>query len=167
MKLKLASLVGILVLVLSLSAHAQSKRLMFEGTRQGVTWRVYLLNKKLTKTMKVSGETRRLYLVNLEVVNSSSGISRRTDLVQCSTSRPFVAFKADFIPDSAIIHYINPGGETFGYNADSHWQYWVVCHDLWQPWEQDLAAKAKQLGYSMKLESEQVEIPYGVMQYLK
>ncbi|KAF3884234.1 MULTISPECIES: hypothetical protein [Nostocales] len=167
MKLKLASLTGVLLLVLNLSAHAQSKRLVSEGARQGVTWKVYLLNKQLTKTVKLNGETRRLYLANVEVSNSYSGVSRRTDLIQCSTSRPFVAFKDNAIPDSAIVHYINPGGETFGYNADSHWEYWVVCHELWQPQEQDLTSRAKQLGYSMKLKSEQVEVPEDIMPYLK
>jgi hypothetical protein len=67
----------------------------------------------------------------------------------------------------AIIHFINPGEEPGGYNSGSHWTYWTVCHDLWQPWEYNLNYKATQLGYSTELKSEQMEIPYGLLQYLK
>ncbi|MEB3218368.1 MAG: hypothetical protein VKN72_19335, partial [Nostocales cyanobacterium 94392] len=149
------------------SAYAQNKRLMYEGFRQGTSWKVYLLNKKLAQEIKLGGETRRLYLVDLEINNSYSGIKRRTDLVQCSASAPFVAFKDDSIPQTAILHYINPGGEWAGYNQDSHLQYWVICHDLWKPLDSDLKRLAKQFGYSTQLESMQVEIPYGLMDKLK
>ncbi|MEB3217031.1 MAG: hypothetical protein VKN72_12500 [Nostocales cyanobacterium 94392] len=38
---------------------------------------------------------------HLEINNSYSGIKRRTDLVQCSASAPFVAFKDDYSPQMA------------------------------------------------------------------
>ncbi|NJO65938.1 MAG: hypothetical protein HC836_50060 [Richelia sp. RM2_1_2] len=168
MKLKkLLSLATIFVLLGNTSAYAQNKRLMYEGFRQGTSWKVYLLNKKLAQEIKLGGETRRLYLVDLEIDNSDNGIKKRTDLVQCSTEAPFVAFKDDYSVQTAILHYINPGGEWSGYNQDSHLQYWVICHDLWKPFDYDLKRLAKQFGYSMQLESTQVEIPYGSMDKLK
>ncbi|MEB3217032.1 MAG: hypothetical protein VKN72_12510 [Nostocales cyanobacterium 94392] len=67
MKLKnLLNLAIIFVFLGNTSAYAQSKRLMYEGFRQGTSWKVYLLNKKLAQEIKLGGETRRLYLVDLE-----------------------------------------------------------------------------------------------------
>lgn len=168
MKLKkFLGLVTILVFLGNTSAYPQSKRLMYEGFRQGTSWKVYLLNQKLAQEIKLGGETRRLYLVDLEINDSFSGIKRRTDLVQCSTSAPFVAFKNDNLPQTAILHYINPGADPSGYNQDSHWQYWIICHKLWKPFDYDLKVKAKQFGYSTQLKSKQVEIPYKLMDQLK
>ncbi len=57
----------------------------------------------------------------------------------------------------AIIHFINPGGDMYGYNTGDHWTYWSVCHDLWQPWKYNLKSQAIELGYSTKLESKQID----------
>ncbi len=94
---RLASIVITLAWVLNLNAHvqAETKRLIYQSGRQGVSWAVYLLNKKFVKEVELGGETRRLYLVELETDNSDSGVSRQTHLIQCSTSQPFVAFKDD------------------------------------------------------------------------
>ena len=142
MKLKkLLSLVIIFVFSGNTSAYPQSKRLMYEGFQQGSSWKVYLLNKKLAQEIQLSGETRRLYLVDLEIDSNDSGIKkRRTDLVQCSASQPFVAFKNDDLKQTAILHYINPGGEWSGYNKDSHLEYWIICQELWKPFDYDLKA---------------------------
>ena len=155
------------LLNIDILAQAESKKLIYEGARQGTEWAVYLLNKKLVKKVELGGETRRLYLVNLEINNSYDGVTKQTNLIQCSTSQPFVAFKSDYEQQMAIIHFINPGEEFYGYNSGSHWTYWAVCHDLWQPWEYKLDLKASQFGYSGQLESNQIEIPYGLLQYLK
>lgn len=152
---------------INLTASADNKKLIYSGFRQGVSWEVYLLNKKFVKEIETGGETRRLYLVDTEINNSYSGISRQTNLVQCSTSEPFIAFKDDYSPGSAVIDFINPGGEMYGYNTGTHWQYWVVCHNLWQPWEYNLEYKAIQLGYSTELKTEQTRIPYGLLQYVE
>lgn len=55
----------------------------------------------------------------------------------------------------------------YGYNTGSNWIYWAVCHDFYLPWEQDLSAKAIQLGYSTELGSQQIEMPYVLFQNLK
>jgi hypothetical protein len=165
----LAGIVITLAWVLNLNAHvqAETKKLIYESGRQGVSWAVYLLNKKFVKEVELGGETRRLYLVELETDNSNSGVSRQTHLIQCSTSQPFVAFKDDSTSGVAIVHFINPGGETYGYNAGSHWEYWAVCHDVLQDSQRDLASQARQLGYSTELSSKQVEVPYALMQSLR
>lgn len=151
----------------TISARSQSKKLMYRGARQGTEWTVYLLNKKLVQTVELGGETRKIYSIDLEIDNSYSGISQQTNLVQCSTSQPFIAFKDSDREKVAILHFLNPGGEQFGYNSDSHSIYWIICHELWQPWEYDLKSQAVELGYSTRLESQQIEIPYGMLQDLK
>ena len=173
MKLKkLLSLVIIFVSLGNTSAYSQSKKLIYGGSKQGTSWDVYLLNKKLAQEIKIGGETRRLYLVDLEVrstevVSGETSTKRKTDLVQCSTSAPFIAFKDNYSPQTAILHYINPGGDWSGYNQDSHLQYWAICHDLLGDSNYNPKAKAKELGYSLDLEDRQVEIPYGLMDKLK
>lgn len=170
--MKVGKLIQIFIVLLwlfntNINAKANSKKLIYEGMRQGFSWSVNLLNKKFVKEVKLGGETRRLYLVDIEVSSSHDGVSQGTNLIQCSTSQPFVAFKDDYERQMAVIHFINPGEEPSGYHTGSHWTYWVVCHDLWQPWEYKLDLKASQFGYSGDLESEQIELPYGLLQYLK
>ncbi len=60
----LAGIVITLAWVLNLNAHvqAETKKLIYESGRQGVSWAVYLLNKKFVKEVELGGETRRLYL---------------------------------------------------------------------------------------------------------
>jgi hypothetical protein len=165
-KLTLIFVTLTLLLNTNIIAQAESKKLIYEGMQQGISWSVYLLNKKFVKEVKLGGETRRLYLVD-EEIKSDDGVRQQTNLVQCSTSEPFIAFKDEYEPQMAIIDYLNPGGEMFGYNTGDHWKYWAVCHDLWKPWEYKLDLKASQFGYSGKLESQQIEVPYGLLQYLK
>lgn len=148
-------------------AQAESKKLIYQGMQQGISWSVYLLNKKFVKEVKLGGETRRLYLVDEETKVSDGEVGQQTILIQCSTSQPFVAFEDSYDQQMAIFHFINPGEEPGGYNSGSHWTYWTVCHDLWKPWEYKLDYKASQLGYSGQLESQQIEVPYGLLQYLK
>jgi len=166
---KLAGIVMALAWSLNCNTQiqAETKKLIYEDARQGTSCQVYLLNKKFVNKVTNGGETRNLYLVDVEIDNSYSGVSRQTNLIQCSTSEPFVAFKDDYKPGMAILHFINPGGDISGYNKGSHWEYWVVCHDLWEPWKYNLKSKARQLGYSTQLLSEQIEVPYGLMQYLR
>ena len=108
-----------LLLNIRIDAQADSKKLIYKGMRQGISWSVYLLNKKFVKEVKLGGETRRLYLVDLgdEKTNSSNDTKM---LVQCSTSQPFVAFKDDYEQQMAVIHFINPGEEPSGYHTGSH-----------------------------------------------
>ena len=165
--LKCLGIATLLTAITALNAQAQPKRLIEQGSRQGTSWKVYLLNKKFVKEIKLGGETKKLYLAEMEINNSYSGTSKRTSLFQCSTSKPFVAFKDSSISGLAILHYINPGGEWFGYNVGAHRQYWAICHDLWQLPSDQWTSQAKKLGYSTELKSEQIEIPYELMQSLK
>lgn len=166
---KLIQTFSVITLLLNtkIFVQAESKKLIYEGMRQGSSWSVYLLNKKFVKKVKLGGETRRLYLVDKEINSNDGNVSQNTNLIQCSTSQPFVAFKNDYEQQMAIVHFINPGEEPYGYNSGSHWLYWAVCHDLWKPWEYKLDLKASQFGYSGQLESQQIEVPYGLLQYLK
>lgn len=159
----------VLIGLLNIGSDAQeeSKKLIYGGARQGTEWTVYLLNKKLAQEVNLAGETRRLYLVDLEIDNSDDGISRKTNLIQCSTIEPFIAFKDDYEQQMAVINFLNLGGEIYGYNSESHWLYWAICHDIFSAWEYDLKSQALQLGYSPKLKSQQIRIPYGLMQNLK
>ena len=165
--LKCLGIAVLLTAIMASNTQAESKRLISQGSHMGTSWKVYLLNKKFVKEVKLGGETRKLYLAEMEINNSYSGTSKRTSLFQCSTSAPFVAFKDDAMRGLAIIHYINPGGEWFGYNVGDHQQYWAVCHDLWELPTEQWTVQAKKLGYSTDLKSEQIEIPYELMQSLK
>lgn len=150
----------LMVLSFGLNTSVAAKTPISEGTRQGVTWKTYLLNTNYVKPIVRGEETRRIYLANTETHNSSSGISRRTDLLQCSTSEPFVSFN---ITESGrgitIVHYINPGGDSGAFPA-SHNLYWAVCHQVYEPWKRDLVTQAKQLGYSLNLTERQTKIPH-------
>lgn len=165
--LKCLGIAGLLIALITLNTQAESKRLISQGSRQGTSWKVYLLNKKFVKEVKLGGETKKLYLADMEIDNSYSGTSKQTRLFQCSTSAPFVAFKDSAISGLAFLHYLNPGGNWGGYNFGSYQQYWAICHDLWQLPTNQWTSQAKQLGYSTELKSEQVEIPYELMQNLK
>lgn len=165
--LKCLGIAVLLTEIVASSTQAESKRLISQGSRMGTSWKIYLLNKKLVKEVSLGGETRKLYLAEMEINNSYSGTSRRTSLFQCSTSAPFVAFKDDAMRGLAILHYLNPGGNGGGYNFGSYQQYWAICHDLWQLSNEKWTSEAKRLSYSTELKSEQVEIPYELMQSLK
>jgi hypothetical protein len=153
-------------LMMSLTANAESKQMVYEYSRQGSTMIAYLLKKYTIKEYK-SGDERRIYLIELKINYEKNESSRETSIIQCSNNQPFYAFAPDGKSGMVIIDFLNPGGEMYGYNTTDHWTYWVVCHDLWQPWEYDLKSKAINLGYSTKLTSTQMKIPYEIFQYLK
>ena len=122
-KLTLMFVALTLVLNTNIIAQAESKKLMYQGMRQGISWTVYLLNKKFVKEVKLSGETRRLYLVDEETKVSNGEVSQQTILIQCSTSQPFVTFKDSYEQQMAIIDFINPGEEPGGFNSGSYSTY--------------------------------------------
>lgn len=95
-----------------------------------------------------------------------AGFSERTqDYVYCSRTRPAYIF-ADPGGKGYIAHLLNPGGATFGYNQASHNLYWQVCHGVNPQREPDLARKARQLGYSLQLPSNQITLarPRDILQ---
>jgi hypothetical protein len=174
-----STIVGLSLLFLagqSTTLQAAPKRLIASDLNQGQRTQSFWLNQTLVQTFRLGGETRRIYSVDVEVVATAAdsdrikSTRRQTNLVQCSTAAPFIAFKSPFEKDVAILDYLNPGGDVFGYNQGSHWLYWAVCQNLWVAQsltDYDLAAKAKSLGYSPDLKVEQVEIPYMLMRSLK
>ncbi len=146
---------------------AQAKQLVDAGCRQGSCWETFVLNKKRVAQDRLAGVTSQLYKVELET-KSKSGTNRSINWVYCSTRQPFLAFSDSADKNLLYVHYLNPGGEVFGYNTGSNKIYWAVCHDDWtvqvlSP-EQGLAQKAQRLGYSLDLQSDQREIPKQILQ---
>ena len=165
--LKALTVLGILTI--SLPAIAQTKQVLDQGCRQGNCWESSLINQKLVHQNQLGGVTSKLY--KLDVENKRTGretkIERTSRWVYCSTSQPFVAFTPSD-SDLIYIHYLNPGGDVFGYNSGSHRMYWAICHNIWnakvfKP-QEGLAQKARELGYSTSLQSDQREIPKQLFQ---
>lgn len=169
----LKSLTLLSILTVSLPAIAQTKQILDAGCRQGTCWESSLISKKLVHQNQLGGEANKLY--RLEVENKRTGRSTQSERtsrwVYCSTSEPFLAFSSSDggLSDLIFIHYLNPGGnDVGGYNAGSNRTYWAICHDVWNanvfsP-EEGLARKARQLGYSLTLQSDQREIPKQLFQ---
>lgn len=147
---------------------AQSARMYTSGCRQGTCWENFVLGKTQVSQHRSGGVTHTLYEVDVQLNNTYSGTEQATMWVQCSIDEPFVGFRSpDLDADVVYLHYINPGGDVFGYNAGSHDLYWAVCHDQWNPEgypEAGLAELARSLGYSTQLESEQKEVPATLFQ---
>lgn len=158
------------ILTVSLPAIAQTKKVLDAGCRQGTCWESSLISKKLVHQNQLGGEPSKLY--RLEVENKRTGrstqIERTSQWVYCSTRQPFVAFSPSLNEDLIYLHYLNPGGEIYGYNAGSSRTYWAICHNTWNAGtfgsSENLARKARQLGYSLTLQSDQREIPKQLFQ---
>ncbi|MEN9217308.1 MAG: hypothetical protein Q6K90_08290 [Gloeomargarita sp. HHBFW_bins_162] len=84
---------------------------------------------------------------------------RTQDYVYCSRTRPAYIF-ANPGGKGYLAHLLNPGGEYFGYNQSSYPVYWGVCHGVYNQdvFTPAMAQKAKQLGYSLKLSSQQISL---------
>ena len=159
-----ALLSSTLLASLALPVMAQSARMYTSGCRQGTCWENFVLGQTQISQNRLGGTTNTLYAVEVQTTNTYSGTENLTMWVQCSVSEPFVGFKSpDLDADVIYLHYINPGGNVFGYNSSAHDLYWAVCHNqwdanIWQP-EEGLGAMARRLGYSTQLESEQRAVP--------
>jgi hypothetical protein len=149
---------------------AKPKQLIYTGYRQGVSWQVFLLNTRSAGQLKVNEEIRKLYLVDLETVLNKTKY-KFTDLVQCSTTYPFVASRDELSnPKITNVNSLNPGGDISGYNFSNHMLYWTVCHNLkdaqrYEP--EELKFKAERLGYTTVLENADLEIPNWDYEKLK
>lgn len=88
---------------------------------------------------------------------SSSFEPPRVSYVYCSTTKPAYIFKVD---DIIYAHRLNLGGEYFGYNQSDYPIYWATCHDSFGPdfFSDEMTERAKKLGYSLDLPSEQIEL---------
>lgn len=161
-------LLSTLLTLSALPASAQSARMYTSGCRQGTCWESFVLGQTQLSQNQLGGVTNTLYAVDVQTSNTYSGTENKTMWVQCSINQPFVGFKSGSEADVIYLHYINPGGDVFGYNSGSHDLYWAVCHDQWNvtAWkpQSELASLARSLGYSTQLESEQKEVPASLFQ---
>jgi hypothetical protein len=84
----------------------------------------------------------------------------RTSYVYCSTTRPAFIFQLDRNPNQYYAHFLNPGGEWYGYNVSSYPVYWETCHQFSaKDFRNDnMRRRALQLGYSLRLKTEQREL---------
>lgn len=154
-----------------LSVRPKTKQLIFTGMNQGISWQVFLLNTKPAGQIKVQDEVRKLYLVDLETIVNKTTTTKFIDLVQCSTTSPFVATRdSTFNSKNTYVAFLNPGGDISGANYSTHMLYWTVCHGLKnaQGYQlEELKSLAKRLGYTTELENPSVEIPNWDYEKLK
>lgn len=89
----------------------------------------------------------------------------RTNYVYCSTTRPTLIFQFD---NKYYAHFLNPGGEWYGYNISSYPVYWATCHEFSaKDFRNDnMRRRAFQLGYSLRLKTDQRELN-NVCDFLK
>lgn len=126
----------------------------------GECWEQKLIEKTLLK----SSSQGKLYSVKIATrswpmgssPNSPFG-SSQINYVYCSTKKPAYLFSSDGIYYG---HLLNPGGDWYGYNMSDYPIYWATCHNFVGPdfFSERMKAKAIQLGYSVNLPSEQVEL---------
>lgn len=158
------------ILTVSLPAIAQPKQVLDSGCRQGTCWESSLLSRTLVHQNQLGGAANQLYKIEVETqfTGNDSKTEQTSRWVYCSTSQPFVAFTSSPNDELIYLHYLDPGGDVFGYNSGSNRIYWAVCHDIWNAKvfspQEGLARKAQQLGYSRSLQSDQREIPKQLFQ---
>ncbi|MBE7383077.1 MAG: hypothetical protein F6J95_016895 [Leptolyngbya sp. SIO1E4] len=80
-----------------------------------------------------------------------------TSYVFCSTDRPAYIFESD---GTYFAHLLNPGGDWYGYNVSDYPVYWATCHNFVGPnfFSEEMTNRAIQLGYSLDLPSDQIEL---------
>ncbi|MEN9244431.1 MAG: hypothetical protein Q6K81_06000 [Gloeomargarita sp. DG02_5_bins_242] len=130
--------------------------------RQGECWETQVLARQL-QHQSPQGQLYRITTVRrswpLDGKPPAQFQERFQSYVYCSRTRPASIF-AHPSGKGYLAHLLNPGGEYFGYNQNAYPVYWGVCHGIY---DQDvfspaMTQKAKQLGYSLKLPSEQIEL---------
>ncbi|MCS7226840.1 MAG: hypothetical protein NZ821_07610 [Gloeomargarita sp. SKYB31] len=140
------------------------------GCRQGECWETQVLATRLERRTPQG----LLYRVTVgrrfwpEGSQPPNQFQERTqDYVYCSRTRPAYIF-ANPTGKGYLAHLLNPGGEYFGYNQNSYPVYWGVCHGIYNRdvFSPAMAQKAKQLGYSLKLPSDQITLarPADILQ---
>ncbi|GJD22884.1 hypothetical protein RIVM261_078400 [Rivularia sp. IAM M-261] len=182
---KLTALTTALTLTVCSGAEAQSKRLLYEGSYDGAAQQVYILNKKLVRQQNYEGAKERLFKVNYEIQARSlaalhsnpnrkvrKDIQRYSQLVNCSTARPFVASKSylDGSKGEGFLTLITPWedpGDIRMSNSRLVWKYWDVCHNVRDAARFDLTQTAKRYGYRGNYEVKDESFPPSLQQYLK
>ena len=136
--------------------------------QMGICWD----NQYRGKTLLHQGKRDRLYSVELAFRSWEMGTEPdnnfekpRTSYVYCSTSKPALIFAEDTAnPDSGYIaHLLNPGGDDWaGYNMADYPIYWLTCHNIVGPnfFSEAMSDRALQLGYSLNLPSESLELDH-------
>lgn len=116
------------------------------------------------KTLLEKGGDGTLYSVELATRSWSmeaepSGLftPSETGYIYCSTIRPAYIFKSE---NKYYAHFLNPGGEWYGYNRSDYPVYWATCHNFIGPdfFSEAMKNRAIQLGYPLNLPSEQKEL---------
>jgi hypothetical protein len=127
----------------------------------GECWDSKFVGKELIK----KGNLGTLYLVTTASrswqIDSQPPINFQnptTQYVYCSTTKPAYIFKTE--DGIYYAHLLNPGGDWYGYNQSDYPIYWATCHNIVGPnfFSEEMTARAKKLGYSTNLDSEQVEL---------
>jgi hypothetical protein len=159
---------------------------VYDGNYDGAYQKVYILNKKLVRQQNYEGAIERLFKVTYELqgqsltaLHSSSSnrkvkkdIQRYSQLINCSTARPFVASKSylDGSKGEGFLTLITPWEDPGDIRMSTNrlvWKYWDVCHNLRDAGRFDLTQTAKRYGYRGNYEVKNEPFPSSLQQYLK
>ena len=150
------------ILAVSVAIPALANILLPAGCR----FEVCVRNRYLGKTLIDEDTDGKLYEVQLQTEIRSwetdellEAQSPRKNWVYCSTARPAYIFESA-ASDTYTAHLLNPGGDYFGYNQAGYPIYWTTCHNFVGPnfFSEEMTNRAIQLGYSLDLPSEQIEL---------
>lgn len=99
-------------------------------------------------------------------------VRRYSQLVNCSTARPFVASKSYLSGEKGegFLTTITPWEDSGDIHMTTNrlvWKYWHVCHNLGDAARFDLTKKARQFGYRRTYEVKNDSFPLSLQQYLK
>lgn len=121
-------------------------------------------NKFIEKTILKKGSTGTLYSVKL-ASRSWSFDSKppkqfnepNISYVYCSTDSPVYMFESNKV---YVVHFLNPGGYSYGFNHSDYPIYWATCHNFVGPdfFSEEMTARAIQLGYPLDLSSDQTYV---------
>ncbi len=128
--------------------------------QMGTCWDTKLYRKKLIEKGKdgtlysVDIATRSWKMGNEAPANFGASYS---NYIYCSNTKPAYIFKSQ---NKYYAHFLNPGGDWYGYNISDYPIYWVTCHNFVGPnfFSKEMKDKAIQLGYPLNLPSEQKEL---------
>ncbi len=149
--------------VLAQPQGGSGKPIVQSGCQQGQCWESQVLGIHLEQ-QSPQGKLYRVTMGRrswpLEGKPPAQFSQRTQDYLYCSRTRPAFIFRN---PTGAgyLAHLLNPGGEFFGYNQNAYPIYWGVCHGVYNQdvFSPAMTQKAKRLGYSLNLPSDQIALP--------
>lgn len=124
---------------------------------------------------KVTYELQARSLAALHSSNSNrkvkKDIRRYSQLINCSTARPFVASKSylDGSKGKGFLTVITPWEDPSEIHMSTNrliWKYWDVCHNVRDAGRFDLTQTAKRYGYRGNFEVKNELFPPSLQQYL-